>query len=354
MISIFISFFSFLASNPVPPVLFSELYFEEDEWTIEIYDYYGFFAGMTLNSCEISSSADTVQFNDGIYINFEEVLLITNDDLQSPLSINKTGDYVKLFGNVFDDEIIFGDYPGSQLNTVYDGQSFVRVSCGNMFAGEDFYLAKENQPSLGSNPFSVNTRGVLSGYVYDINDNPVNSARIDYHPSDYLFFLYTDENGYFSNTQMYGMNYSVTVCIDDTEYGNGNFTIEPDSTTFIELHTNYQSNKIQDLPLIQNTSLSNYPNPFYPTVNTNTTISFVSHSDTENTDKLISIYNQKGQKIITFECINSFDAQAMESLSHITWNGRDENEKLVNSGVYFYVLELDGREVSSNKMIVLR
>ena len=220
-----------------------------------------------------------------------------------------------------------------------------------MFAGDDYYLAKENQPSLGSNPFSVNTRGTFSGYVYDINDNPVNSARIDYNPSDYLFFLYTDENGYFENTQMYGMNYSVTVYIDDTEYGSENITVEPDSTTFIEFYTNYDSSKTQDLTLSPKTFLSNYPNPFYPTVNKNTTISF---STTEHTEKTITIYNQKGQKVRSLECINRVNAKATESLSHINWDGKDGNGKLVNSGVYFYTLEMDGKEVASNKMIVLR
>ncbi|HHE37516.1 MAG TPA: hypothetical protein ENL20_02960, partial [Candidatus Cloacimonetes bacterium] len=229
LISLFFSIlFSFLISNPVPPVLFSEIYFEDDEWTLELYDYYNYFVGMTLDGCEISSSADTVQFNDGIYFNFEEVLLITSEDLQDPLAINKTGDFVKLTGIVFDDEIIFGEFPGSNVNSPFEGQSLARVSYGNMFAGEDYYLAKENQPSLGSNPFSVNTRGVLSGYVYDINENPVNSARIEYNPSDYLFFLYTDDTGFYENTQMLGMNYSVTVYIDDTEYGSENITVEPD------------------------------------------------------------------------------------------------------------------------------
>jgi len=40
--------------------------------------------------------------------------------------------------------------------------------------------------------------------------------------------------------------------------------------------------------------------------------------------------------------------------SHINWDGKDGNGKFVNSGVYFYTLKMDGKEVASNKMIVLR
>ena len=92
----------------------------------------------------------------------------------------------------------------------------------------------------------------------------------------------------------------------------------------------------------------NHPNPF----NTSTTIYF---SVTQNSEFVnIEIFNIKGQKVRTLECINSFDVKATESLYHIEWNGKDESGKHVNSGIYFYKLKSDGFESSVRKMVLLR
>jgi len=84
----------------------------------------------------------------------------------------------------------------------------------------------------------------------------------------------------------------------------------------------------------QQTYLTNYPNPFSSV----TTISFnLTAEIAENAE--ISIYNLKGQKVKTLECVNYIDAKATESLSHIVWNGKDDKGNEVASGLYFYKLE---------------
>ena len=77
------------------------------------------------------------------------------------------------------------------------------------------------------------------------------------------------------------------------------------------------------------------PNPF----RTSTTISF-EFSTEQNEQRTISIYNIKGEKIRSLECNNYVNAKATESLS-ITWDGRDENGKLVSPGVYLYKLQTE-------------
>ena len=92
----------------------------------------------------------------------------------------------------------------------------------------------------------------------------------------------------------------------------------------------------------------NYPNPFHSA----TTISF--NLNAENGEGAeISIFNIKGQKVKTLECINHVNAKATDSLSHITWDGKDENNKLVSSGIYFYKMR-SGNYESTKKMILLR
>ncbi|HPR17030.1 MAG TPA: T9SS type A sorting domain-containing protein [Candidatus Cloacimonadota bacterium] len=85
-----------------------------------------------------------------------------------------------------------------------------------------------------------------------------------------------------------------------------------------------------------------FPNPFNPS----TTISF---SIEPNEPYELSIYNLKGQKIKTFS-----NHQIANSSNHqIVWNGCDENNKPVASGVYFTRLRTDRTEVNC-KMLLLR
>jgi len=88
-------------------------------------------------------------------------------------------------------------------------------------------------------------------------------------------------------------------------------------------------------------SLSNYPNPFNPT----TTIFFgLNTENTENTE--IKIYNLKGQKIRQYSIINN--------QSSIIWDGFDQTNKPVSSGVYFYQLVIDGKIAVKNKMMLIK
>ncbi len=90
--------------------------------------------------------------------------------------------------------------------------------------------------------------------------------------------------------------------------------------------------------------LSNYPNPFNPT----TTIFFLTTESTENTE--IIIYNIKGQKVKTFPNLQINKS----SNQQILWNGRDENNQPVSSGIYFYKFNINGKTKISKKMILLK
>ena len=84
-----------------------------------------------------------------------------------------------------------------------------------------------------------------------------------------------------------------------------------------------------------------FPNPFSPGKSLHLNIASERSFDYAN----LEIFNIKGQKIRTLECINNVDAKAKESLSYITWNGKDESGRFVSSGIYFLKLNLrsDGR-----------
>jgi hypothetical protein len=106
-----------------------------------------------------------------------------------------------------------------------------------------------------------------------------------------------------------------------------------------------------EIPASIEFSLSNYPNPFNPS----TTISFTLSSELNEQDELsISIYNLKGQKVKTLECSNSFAAKARNSLSYsVTWDGTDDNNKPVSSGIYFYKLKA-GKFEKTRKCLLMK
>lgn len=91
-------------------------------------------------------------------------------------------------------------------------------------------------------------------------------------------------------------------------------------------------------PVILN---QNYPNPFNPTTN----ISF----ELKQTEKVnLSIYNIKGQLVKTL----SNDTYSIGS-HIITWNGEDDRNNLVSSGIYFYKLSTPTHD-EVKKMILLK
>ena len=85
----------------------------------------------------------------------------------------------------------------------------------------------------------------------------------------------------------------------------------------------------------------NFPNPFNPT----TTISF---STREAGQVSISIYNMKGQLVKTL--VN----EHLEAAFHdIVWNGKDNSDKTVSSGIYFYKMK-SSNYTSTKKMILIK
>ena len=94
----------------------------------------------------------------------------------------------------------------------------------------------------------------------------------------------------------------------------------------------------------------NYPNPFNPSGagrSPSTTIYFETTNLHEKSR--IEIFNIKGQKIRTFS-IPQFE---IRNPNCVVWNGKDENNKPVASGVYLYKLK-SGKYSDTKKMILMK
>jgi hypothetical protein len=88
--------------------------------------------------------------------------------------------------------------------------------------------------------------------------------------------------------------------------------------------------------------LTNYPNPFNPS----TTISFeLTAKDAK--DAKLEIFNIKGQKVKTLQVTPS-----QSSRTSVTWNGSDQNNLPVSSGIYLYQLKYGNFRITNKCMLM--
>jgi len=96
--------------------------------------------------------------------------------------------------------------------------------------------------------------------------------------------------------------------------------------------------------------ISNHPNPFITDTGQNSRSSGTNICFEMATDNVveITIYNLKGQKVKTLV------SELIAAGNHnINWNGEDDRNKLVSSGIYFCRLNIKGRS-QFHKMVLLR
>ena len=93
--------------------------------------------------------------------------------------------------------------------------------------------------------------------------------------------------------------------------------------------------------------IGNYPNPFNP----ETTISF---SVTQTSSFVtIDIFNIKGQRVKNIP-VNLSGVEGERQNYTVTWNGTNNNNRPVASGLYFYQLNVDDKIIASKKCLLLK
>ena len=86
----------------------------------------------------------------------------------------------------------------------------------------------------------------------------------------------------------------------------------------------------------------NYPNPFNPL----TRIEFSIQNDSYIE---LTIFNIKGQKIKTL-----IQSDLIKGKHSILWNGDDVSGNLVSSGIYYYILNVNGKDEAVKKCLLLK
>ncbi|MDY6916034.1 MAG: FlgD immunoglobulin-like domain containing protein, partial [Candidatus Cloacimonadota bacterium] len=118
-------------------------------------------------------------------------------------------------------------------------------------------------------------------------------------------------------------------------------TYESEPSVVIEVEHSTSSNDNPTVPAVTELK-GNYPNPFNPT----TQIKFAL---AEPGKVSLEIFNVKGEKVKTLVNGN------LEATNHsVVWNGKDDKNKQVSSGIYYYRLQIDGKTEAVKKCILLK
>jgi len=139
--------------------------------------------------------------------------------------------------------------------------------------------------------------------------------------------------------------------LNDDAYGisalapNGVGQPGPGKVLYFALDVNFGSMLAADDPIaptpVKSTLKQNYPNPFNP----NTTISFNMDRASNVT---LNVFNVKGQLVKTL-----LNGRSTVGLNSFSWDGTDNNNNKVASGVYYYTLK-NGNDTQTKKMVLVK
>ncbi len=190
------------------------------------------------------------------------------------------------------------------------------------------FFAKSYSPESGLERFKVKLSlggNNIEDFVYSLH------PYIEYleAPSEWTLFSFNT-----STLVNHPLRYAIQcVSTDGTIFMVDDFRID-------SLEGTENNDTVDEIPHI-NILSQNYPNPFNP----ETSIAFTTK---EAGNVTIDIYNLKGQKIKTL--LNERRNAGQHSL---VWNGKDDNNKEVATGLYFYRMKC-GTFSSTKKMILMK
>ncbi len=213
----------------------TELYFDQNgSWTIELnlefvnplYD-----SALCLYSSSDTAFLKNLPETPGIY-------LITQAELNSAFILHHQGDSLYILTHIFGNDryqvtnkaFVFGNHPGARVGAPATGESLVGLP---EEATSDIFVVKDSGPSLGY--LREPAHGTICGFIRDTLSNPMPYQKIQ------LFgikprVVWSDENGYFEDSTLYGMDYKVFVYDQNTNFlFNDTCIIEPDSISTLDI-----------------------------------------------------------------------------------------------------------------------
>ncbi len=287
------------------------------------------YAGGGMTSSQANIKLDRVLFYNntahcgtggGIYIGSNSDLEVVNCTFFSNEAPSYFGAiYTRNSNTVIVNSILWNDLNNELcIFSAYNEQSTLTITNSNIEGGEDEIYIYGDTNTINWLENNIDTDPLFADTLNGNFSLSENSPCID---TGIAFFEWNDE---------------IIIDLSEDEY----FGISPDMGAFEYYPADSDEINVQD-PIEYSLS-QNYPNPFH----SSTIISYSIAEDGENAE--ILIYNIKGQKVITL-----IDEKQEKGFKEIVWDGKDNNNKPVSSGIYFYSLQTEGYS-KVKKMILLR
>lgn len=324
-----------LSANPIwEGVVPSELYFDESgDWVLEIYQE---IHGLPPDSIFIRTSDGTAR----IITHYDSTcyFLVTKDSLDKPLSVDREGDFLCIHyyisGYSMTDSIVFGDYPGSVVHNIRQGQSV------NSWIGTTACY-KDNSPTLGYENDHAGALGKIYGFMYDKDQEPIARRSFEiYYGSRGL--IETDDLGFFEGNLL-ARTYVINefILLDSTNhtekviFQERVFDVEEGDSIrvdFIQAPASTDGKPRFAVPYA--VSLKSYPNPAR-----NKTILSIDPYEEDLSGFSLSVYNILGQRVDVF---TPRSGMIPYDCSHLS------------QGVYLLVLNRASRIVSTHKLQIIK
>ncbi len=316
-----------LSANVIVPWLFSEILPDTSDWIIEL-DLSNYYMDVKLDSCYLMSNWGVARIKPCQLID-GRFYLITNDSLESPLTIFPEGD-VLIIKSINGSELDFFGFgsvvhgicplPGQSINKYYN-----------------FYYL-DNTPTFGRINDTLNASGLLQGSITDSSGAPVSgiTAYWSYENSpDWELIL--DGEGNFSQSVRAAEVY-IMVNVNEN-WKLFSYQVYPESTVTAQIVIQKSSSAVNPPPekMADGYKLANnYPNPF----NSSTVI----HYEISNDDFVeINILDINGR--LVEKLFSGFQGKGEYSL---LWDAFS-----VPSGIYIYQLRT-ARVMLSKKCLLLK
>jgi hypothetical protein len=99
-------------------------------------------------------------------------------------------------------------------------------------------------------------------------------------------------------------------------------------------------------PFSKNRLYPNFPNPFRPHKDINTTIQYDLKSDVKSIK--VEVYTLSG------ELVKQWDGEITVGRHRILWDGKNEHKNAVSSGMYIVVINKDGKVMDRRRIVIIK
>lgn len=332
-----------------PQAFISEIVFDSiGNWTIEM----GFYEWSVIEIdsivLETSSGSSRISFftliPGGGYPNFDSLSIISDINLENPLTINPQGDFVKLISFAWSHEpfdyVPFGEYPGSYLDCIHNGESIIYLEY-EQSSGFTGSFCIDNSPTIGIGNDTTGALGTITGVIYDPFGIPFTHGT---------FFnwelpntkIHIDSTGFYSE-RVFSRRFTFDTIqrmisgsnIETYTNEMVDFCLRPDSSHYQHIITTSLvtgiPNKVEDF---ENT-VTISPNPFKDKV----TFYFNLKNNSPTDEIILSISSLDGREINRI--------RLSPDQKRFNW----EPDNYVSPGTFIYRLEKNNQTVKSGKFI---